>query len=756
MYQGMRPHLSRPRFVEAASWRILLVPVILSLSLTLVLSPNTACADCLDYHVYFERLADFAIGNSPEKVVLRPPYAFMAGGEAGFLVVDISDPAAPHLVAAWDPNSNIADLALSGDYAYLVDRNSHFHVVDIHDPEAPTLLGTVEVPGTGMAVASAGSYAAVVTIDHGLTMVSAVNPAHPAVVGFFDTPGRALDVAVEGNFAYVADDFPYGLQVVDISDPASPQGIAQFWTYDPAKTISIADGLAYIGEEMPPPDVFASLEIVDLTNPHAPVGLGHLATPQRVQDVAVAEGRAYLAEYSIYFSSRYPSCQVADVSDPSNPTILADGPLGWASGIGLEEGRIWLADYGHQQLSDFDVQDAYPQIAAAETPGEANDVALRGGWAYVADRSGGLVTFDVTGPGDPVVVSATPTPGPARGVATAADLLCVACETAGIAVYGMADPSAPVLLGQAATPGSARRVVIRGDDLFAADLTGGLAVVSLTDPAHPSVVGSLALPDARDLVVEGPYAYLACGASGLRIADVSNPTNPSLMGSLSLGGTSVGIAKSGNLVLVVQADGVLHVIDVTSPSRPSLLGSEWPAEETGSSIAAYGDLVFVGGSVSGQGRVRVVDVSQPGAPMRRGAFRAEQNVLSLRFAGDRLYQAVSSRGLEVAQGHCPAAGVPEANLPHFGWANLEALPNPSAGPVRILLNLAEPSSVHAVIMDVAGRVVRRLEVAETPAGRVALLWDGRDDRGRALPGGSYWARVQSNQGVSGLRLILVR
>jgi hypothetical protein len=376
--------------------------VLLTACLAIVLSPSAGSAECLDYNGYLEPLGAVASGSSPEKVVLRPPYAFVAGGEAGFLVVDISDPSAPHLVASIDPDSYIADLALSGDYAYLADRRSYFHVVDIHDPEAPALLGTIDVPGMELAVASAGSYAAVVTLDQGLYMVSAVDPAHPVVVGFLDTPGRALDVAVEGDFAFVADEYPRGLQVADISDPTSPQGIGQYQTYDLSKTITIVDGHAYIGEESDPPFVTTTVEIFDVSNPHLPARLGHVQTGQRVMDVVVSEGRAYLAEYTVYFTD-LPSYQIADVNDPTQPIILTDGPIGWASGVALDDGRLWLADHTLQQFSDTDVREAYPQTAGAETPGQANDVIVLGERAYVADRDGGLATFDVAGPGDPPV-----------------------------------------------------------------------------------------------------------------------------------------------------------------------------------------------------------------------------------------------------------------------------------------------------------------------------------------------------------------
>ena len=45
------------------------------------------------------------------------------------------------------------------------------------------------------------------------------------------------------------------------------------------------------------------------------------------------------------------------------------------------------------------------------------------------------------------------------------------------------------------------------------------------------------------------------------------------------------------------------------------------------------------------------------------------------------------------------------------------------------------------IYDVNGRVQRMLESGTRPAGAHRVAWDGRDDAGRALPSGSYFARL---------------
>lgn len=77
-------------------------------------------------------------------------------------------------------------------------------------------------------------------------------------------------------------------------------------------------------------------------------------------------------------------------------------------------------------------------------------------------------------------------------------------------------------------------------------------------------------------------------------------------------------------------------------------------------------------------------------------------------------------------------------------------PNPFRETVEI--RLAGAGSGHApmraLVYDVSGRRVRDLGLSAR-----GFSWDGRSDRGRPVPGGVYFARLQGPDGVSTLRLV---
>ncbi|MGQ0723160.1 MAG: GDSL-type esterase/lipase family protein [Candidatus Eiseniibacteriota bacterium] len=87
-----------------------------------------------------------------------------------------------------------------------------------------------------------------------------------------------------------------------------------------------------------------------------------------------------------------------------------------------------------------------------------------------------------------------------------------------------------------------------------------------------------------------------------------------------------------------------------------------------------------------------------------------------------------------------AAGQQATAAGGVGALGMTAAPNPFRGTTMLSFDLAAGAAVQIDIVDVRGRRVRS---AQAPAwlapGRHARAWDGRDDAGRAVAGGMYFA-----------------
>jgi hypothetical protein len=89
--------------------------------------------------------------------------------------------------------------------------------------------------------------------------------------------------------------------------------------------------------------------------------------------------------------------------------------------------------------------------------------------------------------------------------------------------------------------------------------------------------------------------------------------------------------------------------------------------------------------------------------------------------------------------------------------SIQPVPNPSRSAARFEVFLRGASlEVDAALFDAQGRRVRTLHRGALPRGTTQLAWDGRDDDGRALGAGLYFARVASPLGVATARVLRVR
>lgn len=151
-------------------------------------------------------------------------------------------------------------------------------------------------------------------------------------------------------------------------------------------------------------------------------------------------------------------------------------------------------------------------VAGLNTPGVAKDVAIEGGFAFVADGPAGLAVVDVSDPLRPSLVRQLDTPGDALAVAVEGARAAVADGPSGLRLYGVLDPANAVLLAEVPLPAPARAVALEGGSAY-----GGLAdgTVVRVEVETGTVLASRSLPGApqvSDLVVQLPYVYVWAAA----------------------------------------------------------------------------------------------------------------------------------------------------------------------------------------------------------------------------------------------------
>ena len=110
---------------------------------------------------------------------------------------------------------------------------------------------------------------------------------------------------------------------------------------------------------------------------------------------------------------------------------------------------------------------------------------------------------------------------------------------------------------------------------------------------------------------------------------------------------------------------------------------------------------------------------------------------------DQYFHAVEGDTLYAGTADPPRTSVGQVEI----WAG----PNPFAESVTLHMSFADgPATLE--IYDLTGRMVRRYEGVDS----AEILWDGRDWRGRILPGGVYVCRMMTPAGSSTARVTLLR
>ncbi len=701
------------------------------------------------------------------------------------------------------------DVAVSGDFAYLVTYGYELLAFDISDPTGPAQLSSTPLIGHGRALDIEGGFAFVAEGDFGMEVFDLSSPASPVPAGSYALPPgwdmRAVDV--EGNIAYAA--VPHeGLHIIDVSDPHNPAPLSIVpLAYCEAQDVDIQGQYAYVaGSYMVGYEIWeAYLDIIDISAPSAPVRLGRHATQGVGRAVGAAGDYAYL---SVDHPSGGPGgvyLRTVNVSDPNNPFAAStlndeiDHPL-WD--MVLSGSRLYAAAW-YQGFLVLDLSDpADPEFhSCLPTPDRGMGLALSDGLAYMASGYGGLqiienldagnpipqgsVDFDgylggldvedgiacaasggdyglqILDVADPQLLGGLPMPGPAEDVAIWNDYAIVA--DGDIQIVDISSPASPALLTSVATPGFAGALTLQAPLIFVADGTAGICII---DGSSQTIIGSEASAGfARGLKVDGDRLFVADEYGGLYILDVSDPAAPQLLGNYPVppGCNGRAVTSSGDIVYLGVRSGstispsALYILDVSSPAAPVLLATEDSLNDNdllGLDLVLDGDHVYLG-----HGDIQVIDVSDPLDPFTVGVSLVQGACTGID-TWNGSFHALSSRSwshgtLSISLLQCADATAIDSN-PAANSRRLANYPNPFNPKTILSFTLDEGGPVALRVYDIGGRERACLVDASLQAGEHRYTWDGRDEAGRPVSSGIYFARLAAGGALRTQKLVLLR
>lgn len=632
--------------------------------------------------------------------------AYVAG--ATLSIVDVSDPPNASLVGSLSIAAT-AILPIDADYLYVVTNGPFLHVVDVSNPASPQDLSTLAMP-SGSIMRNAVREGNLVVLSSG-DIVDASSPASPTVVGYLGRYTYGIDI--QGSYVYGGLSTG-GVDIWDIIDPTAPVLVGHSGLY--AERVSVSGDYAYALDSQG----FRVLNVSDVTSPRqvGHMGLGgddFVVIPQEIHAVG-----GYL--YAAFRHGGISILQIAGTPAYTDPATAGLTIFGQYADIAVIGDRAYASIYG---LHVLDVSDpANPALLNSLPSVQSGAIAAAG--SYICMKSdNGIDVFDIVDPDLP-----TSRPGYATnnavGVAIIGDYAYVTQADQGpILVLDMVPPHSPnqgpPLLGSVPFLSDAEFIAAWGERLLVSD--GGLRILDASAPNQdaPVQIGYLDVPPFEDARVVGNLAYLSGDA--FSIVDLSDPTNPVELSRTDPFTAGTHVAVVGSYAYFVNAIPVYPwdeasatlVIDVSNPEAPFPIG-------------------MLSQEVDATGPIGVRSI---GSGYLLASYQDK-------YTGTTFIQALPTQSSGVSAIVSNRGGIQRFLAPPF--------PNPIRASSRVRYTVTSRGRVTLDLLDVSGRVARRLLDAIEDPGTRDFQWDVRRE---GLASGVYFLRLGSPDGVEARKVMVL-
>jgi len=286
--------------------------------------------------VRFTIIGECPLPGYAKKVQLVGDLAYVANGQGGLQIVDISNPESTYVIGQYVADRDLSGVAVRDTFAYVALASSTsggLVVLNIADPTNPIYVGQDPTIYAYDVVAPASDTMYVYVAARYWLHVEDVYtfPQYPSYARRFSTPGNIRSVFMLDSIAYLACE-QMGLQIIDLSQPVDSLALVG-WVDTPsnARHVYVVGDQAYVA------DGRGGLIIIDVTDIENPEIIGQFDTPEYANAVFVANNRAYVADGD-------GGLQVIDVADPAQPELIGSLETSYANGVYVRNDTVFIAD----------------------------------------------------------------------------------------------------------------------------------------------------------------------------------------------------------------------------------------------------------------------------------------------------------------------------------------------------------------------------------------------------------------------------
>ena len=311
-------------------------------------------------------------------------------------------------------------------------------------------------------------------------------------------------------------------------------------------------------------------------------------------------------------------------------------------------------------------------------------------------------------------------------------------------------------------------VSLDGRTIAVGDRKGGFTIYDMTDIGAPMPLGSCQLgAGVGSMTRDGDLVLVTIPTSDvIKGVDVSDRAAPLVSGIIEVPGPIQGLAvHEGRALALTTIDreryqidfdyslqGYLAVLDQDALEVPKMVSTKkLPMYVNG--VASHGQSMFMSG-----GGLHAYDQS---GQVFIGSIATTHRFLGIASCQERLYAVCFNELVDLTDISCTLVqgegigGVAHVGIPGAALA-LTASPNPFNPMTRFAFTLASDQPIELAVYDLRGRRVRELVHESWTTGRHVIDWNGRDDLGREMSSGVYFARLQAGPESAVIKVMLVR
>jgi len=232
------------------------------------------------------RIGRYNTPGSARRIDVLGTLAAVADLAGGLRLHDVTDPTDPVSAGHFATSTDVLDVDLVDTLAFVVCPDA-FLVIDVSPPDTPSLVAVLPLVSDGLEVVVVGGRALVAGGAAGLFVIDVSDPALPQVLDTFSSSGSVKDVELKGDTLYLACGTG-GVESLQLLPSGSLQSISSLAGLN-------ASAVARQGLYLYAADQSTNIRLYDVTNPVDWVFAGSLPDPSftATSDLTVAGGRLY-------------------------------------------------------------------------------------------------------------------------------------------------------------------------------------------------------------------------------------------------------------------------------------------------------------------------------------------------------------------------------------------------------------------------------------------------------------------------------